>query len=139
MLDEVSGRLRAVIERIEAGDHAGAAEQFVDEVALGPGNWQQLPPEIRQIMVGNAPTFLDESKDPQQFAFDPAWIAEFSRPILLTTGDRSPPFYMPMIKRLAETTDVQIHVFHGSGHIPQVTDPDLYVQVMVDFIAKHPA
>ena len=25
--------------RIAAGDHAGAAEQFVDQVALGPGSW----------------------------------------------------------------------------------------------------
>src|ERR687894_701067 len=37
MLEEVRQRLRAVVDRIAAGDHAGAAEEFVETVALGPG------------------------------------------------------------------------------------------------------
>jgi pimeloyl-ACP methyl ester carboxylesterase len=37
MLEEVAQRIGTVVERIAAGDHAGAAEQFVESVALGPG------------------------------------------------------------------------------------------------------
>ena len=45
MLAEVGQRVVAVAERIANGDHAGAAEQFAETVALGPGSWVQLPPE----------------------------------------------------------------------------------------------
>ena len=37
MLDEVGKRIGAVVERIASGDDAGAARQFVETVALGPG------------------------------------------------------------------------------------------------------
>ena len=67
-------------------DHAGAAEQFVETVAIGPGAWAQFPPEARQVMIENAPTFLDEAHDPEQLAFDLGRITAFSKPVLLTTG-----------------------------------------------------
>ena len=35
-------------EGISMGDHAGAAERFIEEVALGPGMRAQLPPDYRQ-------------------------------------------------------------------------------------------
>lgn len=136
-LQDVDKKIREVLDRIESGDHAGAAEQFMDTVALGPGSWQQLPPEIQQTLIDNAPTFLDEARDPEQLAFDPEWIAMFPRPILLTTGDQSPAFFAAVIDRLAETPTADVHVFQGSGHIPQVTDPDRYVQMTVDFIRKN--
>ncbi|MGH2543823.1 MAG: alpha/beta fold hydrolase, partial [Ardenticatenaceae bacterium] len=44
MLEEVEKRVSVVVERIASEDHAGAAEQFVETVALGPGSWAQLPP-----------------------------------------------------------------------------------------------
>ena len=136
MLEETGKQLNAVVERIDSGDHAGAAEQFVDDVALGPGTWSQLPPEIRQRLIENAPTFLDEARDPEQFTFDPAWISAFPGPILLTTGDQSPPFYSPVISKLAEATGAEVFVFKGAGHIPQVTDPEAYVGASMDFIRK---
>lgn len=139
MLEDVGKRLHAVLERIASGDHAGAAEQFVETVAIGPGSWEQIPPESRQIVIENAPTFLDESNDPEQFAFDQAWIASFPRPILLTTGDESPPMFAQVMSRLAEAPTAELHVFHGSGHIPHATDPEGYVQVTADFIDKNPA
>src|SRR5207247_3257681 len=87
---EVGKRIRAVVERIASGDHAGAAEQFVETVALGPGTWAELPPDLQQTFITNAPTFLDEARDREQLAFDLAWIRAFPRPSLLTTGDQSP-------------------------------------------------
>src|SRR5690606_9225804 len=60
-LEEVRGRVGDVAARIASGDHAGAAEQFIDTVALGPGAWAELPPRTREILVENAPTFLDEA------------------------------------------------------------------------------
>jgi len=138
MLEEVARRIRAVVERIASGDHAGAAEQFVETVALGPGAWSQLTPDLKQTFIDNAPTFLDEARDPEQLAFDPAWIKAFPRPALLTTGDQSPPVFAPVVARLRDAApDLRVVTFSDAGHIPHVTHPDAYIETITAFIDEH--
>jgi len=144
MLDTIRAQAGTVAGRIASGDHAGAAETFVEMVALGPGAWARLPPRVRAAMVENAPTFLDEANDPDQFGFDPDRLAAFDRPLLLTTGDRSPPVFAPVMRRLARAQPAAIvHTFPGAGHIPHVTHPDDYVAATARFIrageARSPA
>jgi len=140
MLRDVSRKIGAVVERIASGDHAGAAEQFVETVALGPGTWAQVPPEIQQTIIENAPTFLDEANDPQQLAFDLEWIRGFSKPALLTLGDQSPPTFAPVVARLAEALPhAEIVTLPGAGHIPHATHPDSYVEAIIGFMCKHPS
>jgi hypothetical protein len=58
----MASTLATVGNRIAEGDHEGAARQFTDEVIFEPSAWEQaLPPEVKAIMVGNAPRFLDRS------------------------------------------------------------------------------
>ena len=101
MLEDVQRKITAVVERIASGDHTGATEQFVETVALGPGAWKTLPPDIQQRMIENAPTFLDEANDPEQLAFDLEWISGFPKPVLFTLGDQSPPTFAPVVMRLS--------------------------------------
>jgi pimeloyl-ACP methyl ester carboxylesterase len=137
MLAEVGRRIDAVVERIASGDHAGAAEQFVETVALGAGAWAQLPPEIRQTFVDNAPTFLDEARDPEQLTLDLARMGAFRRPVLLTTGDTSPPIFAPVIARLgAVIPGAEVVPLAGAGHAPHVTHPGLYVEAVTAFIRR---
>jgi pimeloyl-ACP methyl ester carboxylesterase len=138
LLKEVEQRISAVVERIVSGDHAGAAEQFVETVALGPGMWAQMPLELRQTFIENAPTFLDEASDPEQFAFDLEWIRDFSQPVLLTLGDQSPPIFAPVVAKLTEALPrVEVLTFPGAGHNPHVTAPDAYVEAITAFARKH--
>jgi pimeloyl-ACP methyl ester carboxylesterase len=126
--------LAAVLGRIESGDHAGAAESFVDEVALGPGSWTQLPDAMRQMMAGNAPTFLDEERDPGSHTVDETALARFSDPVLHTTGDKSPPIFSPVSRRLNALLPRAVRVtYTGAGHIPHVTHPEQYVAQVVAF------
>lgn len=137
MLEEVGGRIAAVVERIASGDHAGAAEQFVETVALGPGTWAQLPPDLQQTFIENALTFLDEANDPEQLAFDLQWINAFPLPSLLTTGDQSPPTFAPVVNKLADVLpSVAVVTFPGAGHIPHATHPDAYVEAIMAFTRK---
>jgi pimeloyl-ACP methyl ester carboxylesterase len=139
MLEEVGRRIGAVVERIGSGDYAGAAEQFVETVALGPGTWAQLPSHLQQTLIENAPTFLDEANDAEQLAFDLKWIQAFSRPSLLTIGDQSPPTFAPVVAKLADAlSNVEVVTFPGAGHIPHVTHPDAYVEAIMAFIRKNP-
>lgn len=140
MLGEVNQRIGAVVERIAAGDHAGAAEQFVETVALGPGTWTQMPREFQQTLIENAPTFLDEANDPEQLGFEIEWIRGFSKPALLTLGDKSPPTFAPVVAKLAGALPrVDVVTFAGAGHIPHATHPDAYVESIGAFTSKHPA
>jgi len=140
MLKEIENRIGAVVERITSGDHAGAAEQFVETVALGPNTWAQLPRETQQTFIENALTFLDEAQDPEQLAFNPEWIKEFSPPSLLTTGDQSPPTFAPVIAKLAgELPNAETMVFPDAGHIPHATHPDAYVEAIKTFVHNNPS
>lgn len=140
MLKEVESRIGAVVERIASGDHAGAAEQFAETVALGPNSWAQFPADSQQTFIENAPTFLDESKDPEQLAFDLEWIKGFSPPSLLTTGDQSPPTFAPVVAKLAGVLpNAEAIVLPGAGHIPHATHPDAYVEAIRTFVHKNPA
>jgi pimeloyl-ACP methyl ester carboxylesterase len=135
MLEDVGKSVDAVARRIAAGDHVGAAEQFVETVALGPGTWAQLPDHSRQTFIENAPTFLDEAKDPEQSTFDFEWIADFSRPLLLTKGGQSPPIFALVVAMLAEALpDAEVVTFPDAGHIPHVTHPNAYLEAILKFI-----
>lgn len=140
MLAEVGERVGAVVERISSGDHAGAAEQFVETVALGPGAWAQSPPQFQQTMIRNAPTFLDEANDPEQLALDLERIIPFSGPVLLTLGDQSPPVFAPVVSLVAEALPTaEVRTISGAGHIPHFTHPDIYSEVITEFIGRNPS
>jgi pimeloyl-ACP methyl ester carboxylesterase len=131
LLEDLGQKIDAVLERIARGDPAGAAELFVETVALGPGAWAQLPPEARQTLIENAPTFLDEARDPEQLDFDLDRIRGFPRPPS-SRGDRSPPTFAQVVARLAEAIPrAEVHTFVGAGHVPHVTAPDAFVEATV--------
>jgi pimeloyl-ACP methyl ester carboxylesterase len=137
MLDAIEEIDRTVATQIGSGDHAGATEKFIEH-ALGPGSWERLPLEFQQMLVENAPTFMDEVNDPEFDTFDVDWITGFSEPILLTLGDQSPPFFAPVVARLAEALPhAEVHTFAGAGHTPHNTHPDDYVKVITAFVRKH--
>jgi len=134
LLQDVRRRIVTIVERIASGDHAGAAEQFVETVALGPGSWARLPREIQQTIIDNAPTFLDEARDPRQLAYDLGWLRGFAKPALLTLGDQSPPTFAPVIARLAKALPhAEVVTLEGAGHIPHVTHPEAYVDAIMRF------
>jgi pimeloyl-ACP methyl ester carboxylesterase len=138
MLDDAGRRIGAVVARIAAGDHAGAAEEFVETVALGPGTWRQLPVEMREMLAGNAPTFLDETQDPETLRVDLAGLRRFSRPALLTYGDQSPPMFAPVIAKLAPALpQAEVREIAGVGHIPHATHPEVYAGIVRDFMRRH--
>ena len=97
-LDLAFGRVTGLIE---SGDHRAAAEHFIDQIALGPGSWEQLPDPFRAILEANAPTFLDEARDPTSGSIDAAALAATTVPLLLTSGSESPSFFSAMIGELA--------------------------------------
>jgi pimeloyl-ACP methyl ester carboxylesterase len=137
LVEEDEKMTATVADRIASGDHEGGARLFIEH-ELGSGSWSQLPPDFRATLIENAPTFLDESRDSDQYAFDPAWLADFHRPVMLTMGSESPPTYAGVVSRLADALPaVEVERFEGAGHIPHMTHPDEYIETTRDFIRRN--
>lgn len=126
---DADGPLSEVLALIRAGQHAAAAETFVEDVALGPGTWARLPEQMRTAMTQNAPTYLDEELAPDSRWVDEAALARFAGPVLVTSGDQSPPIYQAVVELLTGLLPQARHVeYAGAGHVPHATHPDAFVR-----------
>jgi pimeloyl-ACP methyl ester carboxylesterase len=130
-LDQALGHVTGLIE---TGDHRAAAEQFVDHVALGPGSWEQLPSSFRATLEANAPTYLDELRDPTSSSVDTAALAATTVPLLFTSGTESPSFFSAVLGELAVLVPTaQVATIAGAGHIPHATHPDQWLATLLAF------
>jgi pimeloyl-ACP methyl ester carboxylesterase len=134
VFDETTESLRVVKELLEAGDHAGGTERFVETIVGGPGTWSQIPPTMQEKFVRYAPTFLGELRDADAFTIDREALGRVSTPLQLTQGDLSAPMFAPIVEQLAgllPTADR--HSFTGAGH-GQMTDVGDFVAVVAQFL-----
>jgi hypothetical protein len=139
ILEQGKQVLEALAQRIAEGDHEGAARQFVDDVALGPGAWENvLPPEGRAIFINNAPTFLDELRDPDALRIEEDTLSHLEIPIRLTDGSESAPVFRRTVDRLAELIpQVARESFEGAALVPQLTIPERFVEVTTRALRGH--
>ncbi len=129
----------AVVEDlIRAGAHRAAAEHFIENVAFGPGVWEQLPEDLRSVFEANAPTFLDELCDPTALSIERAALMRSTSPVMLTHGTTSPRLFPAVITELQTLlTEAQVEVIEGAGHIPHATHTDLWASVLTRFHQQH--
>ena len=134
MMAQMQGKLEAVACQLRAGDIEAGVARFIEEVALGPGMWAQIPVEMRRIFIHNAPTFLDSMGDPRWADLDLEALARCSCPVLLTDGTQSPAWLPTIVREIARVVDrVERHRFAGSGHAPHLTEPDELVRTICEF------
>ena len=140
LLQDVRRRIAAVVERIASGDHAGPPNSLSRPSRSAPVRGRGSRATLQQTLIDNAPTFLDEARDPRQLAYDLGWLRGFAKPALLTLGDQSPPTFAPVIARLAKALPhAEVVTLEGAGHIPHVTHPEAYVDAIMRFTHKQSA
>jgi pimeloyl-ACP methyl ester carboxylesterase len=106
------------------GAFRDAARQFVECVAFGPGAWDLMPEEFRQVLTRNAPTFLEESDDPGADFVDLTALARAGGPVRLSYGDQSLPAIRDVMHRIAtDVPSATVVRLGATGHVPQVTHP----------------
>jgi pimeloyl-ACP methyl ester carboxylesterase len=136
-LQELQRRVGAVLELIARDRTPEAAERFVEDVALGPGAWAQLPPQERQRFIRHAATFAEENTDPSMYRIELASLQRVTTPVLLTGATASPALFEPVLERLAATLPrAARHRFADAGHLPHVTHPDEYLGAVTAFAAR---
>lgn len=135
MIARVVERIERVATLLSSGDVEAGARSFVNEIAMGPGAWDALPSAIKDTFLFNAPTFLDECRDPDDSTMDLAALAGFGGPALLTQGNQSPAMFPAIVDILAKALpSAARHTFDGAGHVPHVSHPDAYVRLVSEFV-----
>jgi pimeloyl-ACP methyl ester carboxylesterase len=134
-LADVQQRVAAVVKLLEDGDDEGGARLFVETIAFGPGAWeQQLTPKMRATFIGNAPTWLDETRDPDALQIELKDLARFDKPALLTSGTESAPFFGPVVDMVAQALPrAQRITITGADHVPHLSVPEGYVELVTAF------
>jgi pimeloyl-ACP methyl ester carboxylesterase len=57
--------------------------------------------------------------------------------VLLTEGVGSPPLFEPVLERLAAALPrTERHRFAEAGHLPHITHPDQYAEVVANFASR---
>jgi pimeloyl-ACP methyl ester carboxylesterase len=137
LMADVYTTIQAVLAGVARGDVEAAARQFVEEVALGPGAWEQLPAPLRATMIDTAPAVLAEQQDANWASVHPVELSGIELPVLLTRGDQSPAWFPPIVAKLAEIVEsAKILTYSGAGHAPHLTHPDDYLAGVTDFLAR---
>jgi pimeloyl-ACP methyl ester carboxylesterase len=136
-LAEFRERGAAVAELLASGDRRGAAQRFVETIASTRGEWERIGPGGQELLVAHADRWLAEYLGEGTFELDPAGLAEFYGPALLTNGARSPSGFGRILDALAgHLPNARRQSLPGTGHLPHLTDPDLYVGVLFSFCAE---
>jgi pimeloyl-ACP methyl ester carboxylesterase len=137
LISLAAAKIGSVLARIGRGDTEGAARQFVEEVALGPGAWEQLPPPLRATMIDTAPAIVAEQRDRDWASVDLAELARIELPVLLTQGDQSPSWFRPIVAKLAEAIEgAELETYREAGHAPHVTHPGDYLATVTYFLVR---
>ena len=129
-------RVQVVIGLLENAKMEAGARQFAETIAFGPGAWEQLPDGLKQAIIFNAPTFLDEQRDSDWLMIDLHALENFAPAALLTQGDSSEPFFPLVLDKVAQALPrAQRRTLRGVGHLPHLSHPDQYLQVVTSFIS----
>ena len=134
LVESFDEQVPVIVEALENGREEEGARQFVEAI-VGPGFWEMVPENAKSIIINNAPTFVDETRDPELLTVDTAALSRFERPVLLTDGSASPPFFAAVLDKLAAVLpNATRKTFDGAGHIPHVTHPQPYAEAITEFI-----
>ncbi len=126
---------QAMNQRFRAGDLDGGAALWINSV--GPGGWERASATQRGIWRVNAwtaKTLADDDRQP--FACNDA--GRISAPVLLITGDRSPPIYGYMQEALQPCLkQVKKMVIPNAGHGMFRANPRVFTEQVSEFLAAH--
>src|ERR1051326_6156477 len=134
LLQIAGSRIEIVVDLIRKGQMEKAAEEFVEKIAMGPGAWKELPEVVQKTFIYNAPTWFDEMQDPESLQIDLSHFSDFKKPVLLTEGTESPPFFPLVIDKLMNAIPQAKRItIEGAGHVPHMSHPEKYIEMVRGF------
>jgi pimeloyl-ACP methyl ester carboxylesterase len=131
ILQTLNVKMKAVLDLIEAGRIEQASREFIEKIVLGPGAWDKFREEEKNNTIYNAPTWYDEMHDPQSLQIDLNTLQAFKKPVLLSQGSESPPYFPLVIQKLKNAIpQAELITIKGAGHVPQSSHPEKYAELI---------
>jgi pimeloyl-ACP methyl ester carboxylesterase len=136
LLEAEKRQMARVQDMIGRNEHHRAVQYFIDEVAIGPGAWDEFPEELRIILESNTATVADDLRDSlDRHSVDIDSLAGTGIPLLISTGSESPSLEVAAATELARVLPAaRLQRLVGTGHIPHRTHPDAYAATLIEFI-----
>lgn len=127
----------AILALVRAGQSGAAARSIVNAFSVEDGAWDRLRPEVQQGLLRNVDRWAEELGDPESTRPDRGALAELLIPVLLTTGERSPPFVRRITTLLAERLrNSTFRTLPRVGHVPHLSDPDQFIALVHGFLVE---
>jgi esterase len=121
-------------EHLDRGDQDGAARAFADALG-GAGAWDRRTPEQKQMLLDNLATGPACAERPR---YARVQLASLSGPMLLVTGERSPPRYALMLAQLREANSnvADLVTIPNAAHAMNRENPTAFNAAVLDFLAR---
>jgi pimeloyl-ACP methyl ester carboxylesterase len=119
---------------VAAGKSEDGVRMFIDGV-IGEGAFDRLPPQARQTLLDNAPSFAAEAapSDP----FTAAEAARITMPVLLLSGELSPAWFHTITERLhALLSHAERAVVPAASHGMHSQNPLAYNEIVIEFLGR---
>jgi len=130
--------MNAAVEAVRSGNHARAAQIFVEEVSGATNAWPCLPQDIQQGFTKNAGGFLTDATPSEQLHLPLEKLRQLQERLVITRGVVSPRFLQIIAKQLCSAlVDSPCHVFSEAGHVPHQTCPQDFTSAVLRFAASY--
>jgi len=127
---------QSMVERFQQGDIDGGAAIWINSLG-GAGAWNAASEASRVIWRSNgwtAKTLIDDDRVP----FSCSDATKISAPVLLITGDKSPPIYGYMQESLRPCLrQVTVAVIPNAGHGMFRANPEAFNERVSEFLDAH--
>ncbi|TAL06348.1 MAG: alpha/beta hydrolase [Verrucomicrobia bacterium] len=137
-LAQSGGAMSHVAPLVRQGKKEQALKAFLD-VILGPGYFENLPPEVKGVMFDNLHTvepMLNGMNAGGSFKAEHA--SQIRVPTLVLQGERSPAMFRITSEILAEKIPgVERVVLPGISHGLQLEAPEEFNRAVLKFLGKH--
>jgi esterase len=121
-------------QEVAEGDIEGGMSRFIDQL-LGPGSWESMPKVLRKGFLQNVQTAL--AADPLPLTTDDD-LRKFNFPVLMLTGEKSPPMYGLLISEMRKRGGFGPPVIiPGAGHRMSAENPKAVNEAILKFAAEH--
>lgn len=134
--EAVMGAAQQVVEGgMQSGGPRGGLEAFLKFVA-GDEAFENLDPELRERMLGNAETFFGtELGVLEPYRPDEATLAAVEVPVRVMVGTDSAPFFGEAARWLADRLNVELERLPG-GHAPYFDRPEEMADAIRPFLRR---
>ena len=127
-------RIKTLRKNLKTGDPAKAAEVFMNMLSR-PGAWKRLPKHVREMILVNIYTALEDKGCPLTSCAD---VNKFDYPVLLMTADYSPPEFEFFYNEMRKCRDLPASVvIPNAGHFMQRDNPKAFNKAILAFVSQH--